>query len=142
MNPRPIVYVVDDEPTLRELVSRTVESMGLDVACFTSGTQFLDQFDPSRISCLVTDLKMPDLTGQQLLEILAERRSTIPAILVSGRGDIPAAVRAMAIGAIAFLERPGGMETLCDTIRRAIELARKRRQAPLRKTPTAIGGQT
>ena len=102
MDPRPIVYVVDDEPTLRELVSRTVESMGLDVACFSSGTQFLDQFDPSRISCLVTDLKMPDLTGQQLLEVLAERRSTIPAILVSGRGDIPAAVRAMAIGAIAL----------------------------------------
>ena len=128
MDRRPVVYIVDDEPTLRELVSRTVEQMGLDVGCFDSGQQFLDSHDPSRISCLVTDLKMPDMTGQQLLELLAERRSTIPAIMISGHGDIPAAVRAMAVGAIAFLEKPCGLETLCDTIRRAIELARRRHQ--------------
>jgi len=123
---RPVVYIIEDEPALLELARRTVESMGLDVVCFASGTRFLDQYDPSRISCLVTDLKMPDLTGQQLLEVLAERRATIPAIMISGQGDIPAAVRAMAIGAIGFLENPSCLDTLRDTIRRAIELARRR----------------
>jgi len=92
-----------------------------------------------RVSCLVTDLKMPDLAGQPLLEVLAERRSTIPAIMISGHGDIPAAVRAMAVGAIAFLEKPCCLDTLRDTIRRAIELARSVTRAPHSKSPIAGG---
>jgi FixJ family two-component response regulator len=123
------VYIVDNDPALRDLVRRTVESLALDAVCFTSGQQFLAQYDGSRVSCLVTDLKTPDLTDQQLLEVLAERRSTIPTIIISGHGNIPAAVRAMAIGAIAFLENPCGLDTLRHTVRRAIELARKRHQA-------------
>ncbi|HEX4145728.1 MAG TPA: response regulator [Pirellulales bacterium] len=128
MNLRPVVYVVDDEPALRELARRIIESMALDVECFSSGQQFLEQYDPSRVSCLLTDLKMPDMSGQQLLEVMAERRSLIPAIMISGHGDIPAAVRAMAIGAIAFLEKPCSLDALRDTIRRAVEMARKRHQ--------------
>ena len=128
MGDRPVVYVVEDNPALRNLTRCMVESLALDVECFDSGQQFLDEYDASRISCLVTDLKMPDLTGQQLLEVLAERRSMIPAIIISGQGDIPAAVRAMAIGAIAFLERPCNLDALRHTIRKAIELARKRHQ--------------
>ncbi|HEY1599794.1 MAG TPA: response regulator [Pirellulales bacterium] len=134
MDHRPVVYVVDDDPVLREIACRTVESLALDVECFTSGRQFLDKFDPSRVSCLLTDLRMPDLTGQQLLEVLAARRSTIPAIMISGHGDIASAVRAMAVGAIAFLEKPCGLDTLRHTIRRAIELARKRHQAGASET--------
>lgn len=128
MNPRPVVYIVDDEPAIRELARCTVESMGLDVECFASGPQFLERYDATCVGCLVTDLTMPDLTGQELLEVLATRRPMIPAIMISGHGDIPAAVRAMEVGAIGFLEKPCCLDALRDAIWKAVELAKKRHQ--------------
>jgi two-component system response regulator FixJ len=122
---RPIVYVIDDEPILHELARRTAESLELDVQCFASGQQFFDVYDASRIGCLVTDLRMPELTGQDILEILAAKRARLPTIMISGHGDIPAAVRAMEAGAIGFLEKPCSIESLREGIRKAIELARK-----------------
>ena len=67
VNQRTVVYVVGDEPALSDLARRTAESLGLEVECFASGRRFLDQYDASRVSCLVTDLKTSDLTGQETL---------------------------------------------------------------------------
>jgi FixJ family two-component response regulator len=126
---KPLVYAVDDEPVIQMWIRRTVEWLGYDVACFASGDEFLAAFDPARVCCLVTDLRMPNLTGQDVLEALRQRGASVPAIVLSGYGDIPAAVRAMSSGAIEFLEKPCGMDVLAQSVRKAIALAGELHQA-------------
>jgi FixJ family two-component response regulator len=128
VDPRPVVYVVDDEQQVRDALRVSIELMGLDVECFATGQQFLDKVDASRVACLVTDLHIPDLTGQKILEALAARQVAIPAIMISGNGDIPAAVRAMGTGAINFLEKPYCLQSLRESIQKAIDAARRRRE--------------
>jgi FixJ family two-component response regulator len=119
-----IVYIVDDEFAMRDLVRRTVASIGLNAECFASGREFLNAYDASRVACLVTDLRLPDLTGQEILETLATRRAMLPTVVISGYGDIPSAVRAMEVGAITFLEKPCSLDRLQESIQVAITRAK------------------
>lgn len=123
--PQPVIYVVDDEEFMHDLTRRAVDSIELSVECFLSGREFLAAYDASRVGCLLTDLRMPDMTGQELLEALARRGALPPTIMISGHGDIAAAVRAMEVGAIGFLEKPCCMDVLRESIQKGIALAKR-----------------
>jgi two-component system, LuxR family, response regulator FixJ len=125
----PTVSVVDDDEHVRESLAALIQSMDLDVQCYASGREFLDHYVPTRPGCLVLDLRMPQVNGLELFAMLASRKIYVPVIMISGHGDIPAAVSAMKAGAIDFLEKPYRSAALMESVRRAIELDAHHRQA-------------
>ena len=135
----PIVYVVDDDPSILEWITAVVESIQLPVRSFSSAHDLLDAFTPERSGCVVTDLRMPRMSGLELQERLNELGSVCPVILISGHGEVSAAVRAMKAGAIDFLEKPFSAQELIDRINRAIALSASR--ARERSTRLAVRGR-
>lgn len=127
MEPKPLVYVVDDEPRVREALAATREWTDLEVICFGSAAEFLEHFNPDRLGCLVVDLRIQGAAGQNLLEVLREQGVNLPAIVVSGRADVSAAVRAMKAGAIDFLEKPYSIDALRHSVERAVAVCRRQR---------------
>jgi FixJ family two-component response regulator len=108
------------------------------VECYACPRQFLNAYSPDRPGCIVLDLRMPQFTGLQVLEELTRRRYHPPIIIISGHGDIPAAVSAMKLGAIDFLEKPYRGSALLEAVRRALELdARNRKCREDRETLVA-----
>ena len=136
-NAEPIVYVVDDDASVRRSLQWLVESIGLKAAALASAREFLTAYDASQPGCLVLDLRMPDMSGLELQEELARRGQGIPVIIITGYGEIPAAVRAMKAGAIDFIEKPFSEHTLLERIQeaagQAVEVFRDR-QARLELT--------
>ena len=137
MDRKPIVYVVDDDLEVREALRLTLEMMDFDVVAAASGQEFLERYEPGAIGCLVVDLRMAGMSGLQLLAAMADRDIRLPAVMISGHGDIPAAVQAMKEGVIDFLEKPYRIDALRESVRRGIQLhrasqAEESRQAQLR----------
>jgi two-component system response regulator FixJ len=120
MSVEPTVFVVDDEPDVREALSLVFESVGLRVTAFDSATAFLEQLDPSRPGCLVSDVRMPGMSGLDLQQELIRRGVRLPMLIISAHGDVPTAVRAMEAGAVYFLEKPFSDQMLLDKVQRAI----------------------
>lgn len=111
--------------------------MDFDVVAAASGQEFLERYEPGAIGCLVVDLRMAGMSGLQLLAAMADRDIRLPAVMISGHGDIPAAVQAMKEGVIDFLEKPYRIDALRESVRRGIQLhrasqAEESRQAQLR----------
>jgi FixJ family two-component response regulator len=102
----PIVYVVDDDASVRESLSSLIRSAGMAVEVFASPFDFLAQEKLAEFACLVLDVRMPGLDGLALQERIAELGGEIPIIFITGHGDVPLAVRAMKAGAIDFLNKP------------------------------------
>jgi len=121
------VFVVDDDQAMRNSLKWLIESVGVSVESFSSADDFLVQYQPGRAGCLVLDVRMPGMSGLELLEHLAERNVHIPAVIITGHGDVPMAVRAMKSGAIDFIEKPFNDEALLDAIRRAIVFEEQQR---------------
>jgi FixJ family two-component response regulator len=122
--PRPTVFVVDDEGTLREAMRELLEEEGWSIEAYSSGEAFLEAYHPGRESCLVVDARMPRMSGLDLLEQLKARSDGPPAIMITGHADIRLAVRAMRAGAMAFLEKPIQYDELVVNIERALDLTR------------------
>ena len=116
----PIVYVVDDDISVREALEALICESGWQPLVFASAQEFLSQPRSSMPSCLVLDVSLPDLNGLDLQQQLAIDRYELPIIFITGYGDVPMSVRAMKAGAIEFLTKPFGDEVLLDTIRNAI----------------------
>jgi FixJ family two-component response regulator len=123
----PIVFVVDDDSTIREALRSLLRSVGLEVETFSSAQEFLQAKRPDAPGCLVLDVRMPGLSGLDLQRELAEADINIPIIFITGHGDIPMTVRAMKAGAVEFLTKPFRDQDLLDAISQAIERDRKRR---------------
>lgn len=121
MSQEATVYVVDDDPAVRDSVSALVNSAGLRVQSFPSAEAFLQDYKPENPGCLVTDLRMLGMSGLDLLETLAKSASPLPAILISAYADVPAAVRAMEAGAVTLLEKPCRNDQLVQAIHKALE---------------------
>ena len=119
MNDRQTVFVVDDDQAARESLRWLLESVGYHVDCFTSALEFLESYDGSVPGCLVLDVRMPGMSGLELQNHLLERGWCLPAIIVTGHGDVPMAVRAMKAGAVDFLVKPIERALLLDAIDRA-----------------------
>ncbi len=117
----PTVFVVDDDRAVRDSIQWLVESVGLDVETFDSPKRFLEGCSPDRPGCLLLDVRMPDMSGVQLQEILAKRGFTLPVIVITGYGEVPTAVRAMKQGAVDFVEKPFDDQALVELIQKCIE---------------------
>ena len=127
---RPVVFIVDDDVSVREALSSLVRSIGLQVETFSSAGEFLRQSKSDAPSCLVLDVRLPDLSGLALQRELAAKNNGIPIIFITGHGDIPMSVRAMKAGASEFLTKPFSEQDLLEAIRQAIRRdidARKKR---------------
>jgi FixJ family two-component response regulator len=132
----PIVFVVDDDPAVREALSGLIRSLGLRVKTFASAAEFLRQKPPAEPSCLVLDVGLPGLSGMDLQRELAASNRPFPIIFITGQGDIPMSVRAMKAGAVEFLTKPFGEQELLDSIRQA--LMRDRQALVLRTESTEL----
>jgi FixJ family two-component response regulator len=123
----PIVFVVDDDSSIREALGSLMRSVGLEVETFSSAQEFLQAKRPDAPGCLVLDVRLPGPSGLDLQRELAEAGIHIPIIFITGHGDIPMTVRAMKAGAVEFLTKPFRDQDLLDAISQAIERDRRRR---------------
>lgn len=117
----PLVYVVDDDVAVRDSIELLLDSVGLDCEVFESAAAFLEACDPTRHCCLVSDIRMPGLSGLELQAQLNERGTEIPVIFITGHGDIPMAVSAMKAGATDFIQKPFRDQDLIDRINKALQ---------------------
>jgi len=124
----PTVFVVDDYAPVRKSIARLLHAAGFAVAAFASAEEFLAQYDPQVVGCLVLDVAMPALDGLQLQHILATAGSLLPIIFLTGTSDIPKSVQAMKHGASDFLTKPVNDEDLLAAVRMAIQKDRNRRR--------------
>jgi len=124
----PTVYVVDDDDEAREYVTWLLQSAGWEVRAFDRAQGFLDEYDPCGPGCLVTDVRMPGLSGLDLQREMAARSINLPIIMISAFAEVPMAVRAMRDGALDFLEKPFDGQTLVERVRAAIASDRQRRE--------------
>jgi two-component system response regulator FixJ len=118
----PPIFIVDDDPAVRDSLATLLESSGFRTESFESATKFLASGGAARRGCLIADIRMPDMDGLALQEELARRSAMLAVIIVTGHGDVPLAVRAMKAGAVDFLEKPFDEESLLTSVRRAAEL--------------------
>jgi RNA polymerase sigma factor (sigma-70 family) len=123
-----VVFVVDDDPSVRSSLKFLLSSVGLQVESFESAETFLQRKPPDAPSCLVLDVRLRGLSGLDFQHELAARNIRIPIVFVTGHGDIPMSVRAMKAGAIEFLTKPYRDQDLLDAVRIALERDRARRE--------------
>jgi FixJ family two-component response regulator len=123
-----VVFVVDDDPSMRRSLETLLRSVGLDVRLFSSAQEFMQAKRPDAPGCLVLDVRLPGMSGLAFQEELAKTGVAIPVIFISGHGDVPMTVRAMKAGAVEFLTKPFDDQVLLDAIHAAIERDRARRR--------------
>ena len=128
MTGTPIVFVVDDDPSVRSSLKFLLSTVGLQVEGFDSADAFLRKKLPDAPSCLVLDVRLPGLSGLDFQRELTAKNISIPIIFLTGHGDIPMSVRAMKAGAIEFLTKPFRDQDLLDAVRIALERDRARRK--------------
>ena len=117
----PVVFVVDDDESVRKALKRLIKSVGMNVETFATARDFLSRQHYEGPSCLVLDVRMPGLSGLDLQQELAKADLTLPIIFITGHGNIPMSVQAIKAGAIDFLEKPFEDQALLDLIQNAIE---------------------
>ena len=115
-----MVFVVDDDPLVRESLQDLLNSAGFTVRMFGSASEFIGSQRPDVPACLILDVELPDLSGLDLQAELVKSGTEIPIVFLTGRGDIPMSVRAMKAGAVEFLTKPFRKEPLCDAVREAL----------------------
>ena len=115
------IFFVDDEPSVRKVVGKTLKRLGTKVSCFPSAHDCLEQLRSQRCDLLITDVKMPGMDG---LELLAKAKHIAPwlaVLVVTGYGDVPMAVKALKMGALNFIEKPLGMQSLLSVVESALD---------------------
>lgn len=121
------VYIVDDDPDVRDGMRLLMRSVGLPVETFASGDEFLERYERELAGCLVLDIRMPGLGGLELQERLLALGSSLPIIFITGHADVPMAVEAMQKGAFDFIEKPVRDQDLLERISEALDVHRRRR---------------
>jgi two-component system response regulator FixJ len=122
-----VVHVIDDDEALRDSIQMFLASVGLEVRTYASADDFLTILDTAAPGCVVTDVRMPGMSGMELLAEIARLGVALPVIVVTGHADVPLAVRAMKQGAVDLLEKPFEGDQLIDAVRRALEVGRDSR---------------
>jgi len=123
-----IIYVVDDDESVRVALTYLFQSMNLRVEVFSTATAFLKSKLPNIASCLVLDIRLPGVNGLEFQGVLAKAGIHIPIVFMTGHGDIPMSVKAMKAGAIDFLPKPFRDQDMLDAVTRALDQDRKRRE--------------
>jgi FixJ family two-component response regulator len=129
---RAVVFVIDDDPSMRLALEDLVSTVGLEVRAFAAPQEFLQCKPPDAPGCLVLDVRLPGMSGLTFHRELAKEGLALPVIFITGHGDIPMSVRAMKAGAVEFLTKPFHDQDLLDAIHAAIERDRKRRSEAVR----------
>jgi FixJ family two-component response regulator len=124
----PIVYVIDDDESMRRGLTNLFESVGLRVEAFGSAPELLQKKLPDVPSCVVLDIRLPGMSGLDFQDLLEKAAIHIPIVFMTGHGDIPMSVKAMKAGAADFLTKPFRQQEMLDAVTAAIERDRKRRQ--------------
>jgi FixJ family two-component response regulator len=137
LNTQVTVFVVDDDRAVRDSLALLVQSVGLEVETFAGAREFLDAYRPDRPGCLITDIRMPGMSGLDLQERLTEDGYHIPVIVLTGFGDVPAAVRALKGGAVDFVEKPFNPQALLDLVQQAIARDTELREQAAREADVA-----
>ncbi len=132
-----IVHIVDDDEAVRQGLAFMLGSLGLAVETYPSAADFLDRHDETRVGCAVIDIRMPGMTGLELVEEMNRRGSLLPVIIVTGHGDVPMAVRAMRAGAIDFIEKPANGMALLERVNEALRIS-GHKQAEAKETGAVL----
>lgn len=119
-NDNAVVHVIDDDEAVRQSLAFLLGTAGLDVQTYESASAFLHIASEVKAGCIITDVRMPELSGIDLLRRLRELKLGVPVIVITGHGDVPLAVEAMKIGASDFLEKPFDDEVLLASVRSAL----------------------
>lgn len=127
-NADPIVFVVDDDAAVRDAIKDLLESVGMRVETFGSGAEFLAKCPTDGPCCLILDVRLPGMSGLEFQRELTEKAVEIPIIFITGHGDIPITVQAMKAGAVDFLTKPFRDQELLDSIHKAVDRDRQRRE--------------
>ena len=127
-NDQPVVFVVDDDPSMRATLTDVMRSVGLQVQTFASAREFMDSKPPDAPGCLVLDVRLPGQSGLDFQRTLAKSGMELPVVFITGHGDVSMSVRAMKAGAVDFLIKPFRDQDLLDAVHAAIERDRRRRQ--------------
>ena len=114
------VHIIDDDDALRESLAFLLSTARIAVATYPSAAAFMEAIPGAKVSCVITDVRMPGMSGIDLLKRLREMKIDVPVIVITGHGDVPLAVEAMKIGAIDFLEKPFDDEILLASVKAAI----------------------
>jgi RNA polymerase sigma factor (sigma-70 family) len=125
---RGLVFVIDDDESVRRGLDRLLRSDGLDVKCFSSPKEFVAGPLSDRLACVILDLRLPGASGLEVQETLARAGCELPIIFISGYADVRSSVRALKAGAVDFLQKPVGDQTLLDTIHETLDRARVARR--------------
>jgi two-component system response regulator FixJ len=125
---QPTVYVVDDDEAVRESLRALFQSVGLAVETFASAGEFLASVERPGVGCLLVDVRMPGLSGLELLEKLKELQVNLPAIVITGHSDVATAVRAMKAGAKDFIEKPFNAQLLLERVQACLDESRLAQQ--------------
>lgn len=123
MNAGPPIFIVDDDPAMRDSLAALLRSSGFHAEVFESAAAFLAHGGSGLNGCVIADIRMPDMDGLELQQELLRRGARLAVIIMTGHGDVPLAVRAMKAGAVDFLEKPFEEEALLDSVRRAVAQA-------------------
>jgi FixJ family two-component response regulator len=140
----PTVFIIDDDRGMRESIQDLVESVGLRAESFATGGEFLKRKRTNDPSCLVLDVRLPQISGLDFQRQLAETGMQIPIIFVTAHGDVPMSVRALKSGAVEFLTKPFRDQDLLDAIQQALERDRdeRDRQAEIHNLQERYGALT
>lgn len=125
------VFIVDDDYAVRDGLAQVMEAAGFNYQAFESAEHFLQAYCPGNCGCLVLDLNMPDMTGDELQTELIRRNIHLPIIFLTGYGDIPTTVRVIKAGAVDFLTKPVSSKLLTERVRSVLELESQRREDTL-----------
>jgi FixJ family two-component response regulator len=125
---KPIVIIVDDDSSMRTMIARLLDSVGLKSISYSAPEEFLRTSPPDDPACVVLDVQMPGLSGLDLQRELSKAKRQLPIVFMTGHGDIPMTVQAMKEGAVAFLTKPFRNQDLIDAVRQALNLDREARR--------------
>jgi len=126
---KPIVYIVDDDDGMRRALTTLMTTVGYRATAFSRPGEFLAQYDPDQASCLVLDVRMPEMSGLEVQQQLNRNGSIVPVIMITGHGDIPMAVQAMKDGCFDFLQKPFRDQELLDRINAALKQDAQNRES-------------
>ena len=124
--PKPVIFIIDDQESVRHALAEMLDVFGYAVETFETADAFLGACDPGRAGCIVADVRMPGMSGIELVEELSRRRSALPVVLISGHADVPMAVAAIKAGAEDFIEKPVDDVQLVAAINRGLARAFER----------------
>jgi len=129
-----VVHIIDDDEALRESLAFLLRSAALEVRSFDSAKAFLNELPDAALGCIISDVRMPDMSGIELLRRLKELKIAVPVIVITGHGDIALAVEAMKIGAVDFFEKPFNDDLLVASVRAALRQQEDQTKRDVKRT--------